>query len=243
MSSNLKKVAFQKKTGWGLGGFCCNMNLMIVSVKLPWAWRGPKQYMRTSASEGKLHYIEMHFICTDTNKMLFFHVVTVLCNALFKSFNKLLYSSRKKKVFHWCWSQKCTISFILCRRPDCRPTVGCFSPTTVLTGPTSGEQIPSPWCWCSCRCCYHRSLLQPLAQCYVAPSFLTYLQYLSKAPEGISVRNSLEFGRTRVLFSDRWTANTSIILLMTQSCGFIYFQFIHKMHNPSLIQSTTLYYL
>jgi hypothetical protein len=56
-------------------------------------------YEGTSISEGKLRYIEMHIIYTDPNKMLFFHIVTVLCNALFTSFDKLLYSGRKKFLF------------------------------------------------------------------------------------------------------------------------------------------------
>jgi hypothetical protein len=47
-------------------------------------------------SKSKLRYIEMHITHRDPNKMLFFHVVTVLCNALFLSFDKLLYFSRKK---------------------------------------------------------------------------------------------------------------------------------------------------
>jgi hypothetical protein len=44
-----------------------------------------------------MHYTEMHIIYTDQNKILFFHIGTVLCNALFTSFDKLLCLSRKKE--------------------------------------------------------------------------------------------------------------------------------------------------
>jgi hypothetical protein len=54
-----------------------------------------KMYVKTSMSKSKLYYMEMHGIYTDPNKMLFFHVVAVLCNALFTSFDKLLYASTK----------------------------------------------------------------------------------------------------------------------------------------------------
>jgi hypothetical protein len=40
----------------------------------------------------------MNITYTDPNKILFFHVVAVLYNALFTSFDKLLYSSRNKSL-------------------------------------------------------------------------------------------------------------------------------------------------
>jgi hypothetical protein len=51
-------------------------------------------YVGTSISKG-----EMHITYTDPNKMLFFHVVTVHCDTLSTSFDKLLYCSRKKIFF------------------------------------------------------------------------------------------------------------------------------------------------
>jgi hypothetical protein len=61
-------------------------------------FRTVQVYKGTSISKGKVCYTEMHIIYTDPNKMLLFHVVTVLCNAHFTSFNKLLYPSRKKSL-------------------------------------------------------------------------------------------------------------------------------------------------
>jgi hypothetical protein len=49
-------------------------------------------------SKGRWHYTEMHILYTDANKMLFFHVVTVPCNVLLTSFDKLLYSSKRTKL-------------------------------------------------------------------------------------------------------------------------------------------------
>jgi hypothetical protein len=91
-------------------------------------------YVGASISTSILRYIDMHIIYTVPHKMLFFLVVAVLCNALFTSFDKLLYSSGKKKgVFACCRSQKCTASFTSSSLWNLRPRNASLS-------------FPNTWC-------------------------------------------------------------------------------------------------
>jgi hypothetical protein len=65
-------------------------------------------YVGTSISKGKMYCTdsEMQIIHTDPYKTF---VVAALCNALFTSFNKLLYPSIKKEFFACCQSQNCEV--------------------------------------------------------------------------------------------------------------------------------------